>query len=185
MIGNVWYDRTKGRTVYNIEDDRYKLLTALRATLLNEDGRARGTVTKIYPHLSDEEIKSLMPDIHRSVVEPSPSGIMFANESRTEGLRIMTDHRIEAGIDACIYWLIHQNHWGSEKRTPQLLKFLRSYGAHAKRTIPALEKLASDFDAGIPDYFPRHLSKKKAEYVRESIKLLKEAEERPALNPMK
>jgi hypothetical protein len=28
MIGNVWYDRTKGRTVYNIEDDRYKLLTA-------------------------------------------------------------------------------------------------------------------------------------------------------------
>jgi len=28
MIGNVWYDRTKGRTVYNIEDDNYKLLTA-------------------------------------------------------------------------------------------------------------------------------------------------------------
>ena len=28
MIGNVWYDRTKGRTVYNIEDDSYKLLTA-------------------------------------------------------------------------------------------------------------------------------------------------------------
>ncbi|MGB3211417.1 MAG: alkaline phosphatase family protein [Desulforhopalus sp.] len=28
MIGNVWYDRTKGRTVYNIEDDQYKLLTA-------------------------------------------------------------------------------------------------------------------------------------------------------------
>ena len=28
MIGNVWYDRTKGRTVYNIEDDSYTLLTA-------------------------------------------------------------------------------------------------------------------------------------------------------------
>lgn len=28
MIGNVWFDRTKGRTVYNIEDDRFKLLTA-------------------------------------------------------------------------------------------------------------------------------------------------------------
>ncbi|MFT5728586.1 MAG: putative AlkP superfamily pyrophosphatase or phosphodiesterase [Desulforhopalus sp.] len=28
MIGNLWYDRTKGRTVYNIEDDNYKLLTA-------------------------------------------------------------------------------------------------------------------------------------------------------------
>ena len=28
MIGNIWFDRTLGRTVYNIEDDRYKLLTA-------------------------------------------------------------------------------------------------------------------------------------------------------------
>lgn len=28
MIGNIWYDRTKGRTVYNIEDDNYTLLSA-------------------------------------------------------------------------------------------------------------------------------------------------------------
>lgn len=28
MIGNVWFDRTKGRTVYNIEDADYRLLTA-------------------------------------------------------------------------------------------------------------------------------------------------------------
>ena len=28
MIGNVWFDRTENRTMYNIEDDRYRLLTA-------------------------------------------------------------------------------------------------------------------------------------------------------------
>lgn len=28
MIGNVWFDRTENRTLYNIEDDRYALLTA-------------------------------------------------------------------------------------------------------------------------------------------------------------
>jgi predicted AlkP superfamily pyrophosphatase or phosphodiesterase len=28
MIGNIWYDRAKGRTVYNIEDGNYRLLTA-------------------------------------------------------------------------------------------------------------------------------------------------------------
>jgi len=28
MIGNVWFDRTENRTKYNIEDDRYRLLTA-------------------------------------------------------------------------------------------------------------------------------------------------------------
>jgi len=28
MIGNIWFDRTENRTMYNIEDDRYRLLTA-------------------------------------------------------------------------------------------------------------------------------------------------------------
>ena len=28
MIGNVWFDRTENRTMYNIEDNRYRLLTA-------------------------------------------------------------------------------------------------------------------------------------------------------------
>ncbi len=28
MIGNVWFDRSENRTMYNIEDDRYQLLTA-------------------------------------------------------------------------------------------------------------------------------------------------------------
>ncbi len=28
MIGNIWFDRSENRTMYNIEDDRYRLLTA-------------------------------------------------------------------------------------------------------------------------------------------------------------
>jgi predicted AlkP superfamily pyrophosphatase or phosphodiesterase len=28
MVGNVWFDRTENRTMYNIEDNRYRLLTA-------------------------------------------------------------------------------------------------------------------------------------------------------------
>lgn len=28
MVGNVWFDREKGRLVYNVEDERYRLLTA-------------------------------------------------------------------------------------------------------------------------------------------------------------
>jgi len=159
-------------------------IIGFRIGLLNEDGRARGGVIKVYPLLSEEEVKSLLPDINRSVVEPSPSGIMFSDESRMEGLKMLADRRIGAGIDACMYWLVNQNHWASEKRTPQLLEFLRSYGVHAKRTIPALEKLAADFDAGIPHYFPKNLSKNKAEYVRETIKYLKETTDSPELVEM-
>lgn len=176
------FDRFLSQSIEGV--DRGKLLTALRATLLNEDGRARASVIKIYPQLSKSEIMSLMPDIHRSIVEPSPSGIMFSDGSRMEGLKLMAENRVEAGIDACVFWLTNQNHWGSEKRTPKLLEFLRSYGAHAQRTIPALEKLAADFDAGIPHYFPKHLSKNKAGYVREAIEQIKNSTEKPELIPM-
>ncbi|MBT8037368.1 MAG: HEAT repeat domain-containing protein [Verrucomicrobiae bacterium] len=164
--------------------DRKKLLTAMRAGLLNEDGRARGTVIKIYPHLTKAEIQSLMPAIHRSVVEPSPSGIMFANQSRTEGLKLLAENKTEEGIDACMRWLTNQNHWGSQKRTPELLEILLSYGVHAKRTIPMLEKLGAEFDAGIPHYFPKKLSKDKARFVREAIEKLKATTDKPQLSKL-
>ena len=161
--------------------DREKLLTAMRAGLQNEDGRARGTVTGLYKHLTDSEVESLMPAIKRSVVEPSASGIMFSDGSRMAGMKMLAENKVEGGIDACMYWLTHQNHWGSEKRTPQLLKYLLSYGVHAKRTIPTLEKLAEEFDAGIPSYFPKKLSKDKARYVREAIEKLKTTTDKPEL----
>jgi hypothetical protein len=80
-------------------------------------------------------------------------------------------------------YLTHQNHWGSNKRTPVLLEILRSYGAHAKRTIPDLERLAADFEDGEPG-FPTKLSKEKAAEVRKTIQFLKETEEKPDLIPL-
>jgi len=161
--------------------DREKLLAAMRAGLQNEDGRARGAVTGLYKHLTDSEIESLMPYIQRSVVEPSTSGIMFSDGSRMDGMKMLAENKVEGGIDACMYWLTNQNHWGSQKRTPQLLDILLSYGVHAKRTIPTLEKLAEEFDAGIPSYFPKKLSKDKARYVREAIEKLKTTTDKPDL----
>jgi hypothetical protein len=101
------------------------------------------------------------------------------------GMKILADRRVEEGIDACMGWLKNQNHWGSQKRTPELLKYLASYGVHAQRTIPDLEKLAADFDAGIPTYFPKDLSKQKAGFVRETIKQLQETKEKPELTRIK
>jgi len=173
------FDKLLSRSIEGV--DHEKLLTAMRAGLVNEDGRARGAVIKLYPLLSEDEIASLMPDINRSVVEPSASGIMFSDGSRMEGVKMMAERRIDAGIDAILYWLKTQNHWGSQKRTPQLLDYLLTYGAHAKRCIPELEKLAADFDAGIPHYFPKELSKQKAAAVRDAIGKLKTATDKPEL----
>lgn len=177
------FDKMLAKSIDGV--DREKLLTAMRIGLQNEDGRARGGVTKIYPMLSESEIQSLMPDFRLSVVEPSPSGIMFSDGSRMKGLQMLADHKVEGGIDACMFWLKNQNHWGSQKRTPQLLAILRGYGAHAKRTIPDLDRLAADFEAGIPTYFPKKLSIEKAKAVRETIEWLEKTEERPKLKPLK
>jgi len=110
---------------------------------------------------------------------------MFANQSRMKGMELLAENKIEEGIDACMHWLTHQNHWASEKRTPVLLEILLRYGVHAKRTIPVLEKLAEEFDAGIPHYFPKHLSQRKAEYVREAIEKLKATDDKPELKPIR
>ncbi len=178
----VLFDKLLAKSIEGV--DREKLLAAMRTGLLNQDGRARSSVTRIYPMLGAAEVESLLPDLRRSVVEPSPSGIMFSDGSRMDGLKMLADLRVDAGIDACLYWLKNQNHWGSQKRTPELLAILRRYGAHAKRTIPDLEKLAAEFEAGIPVYFPKHLSKQKAEDVRETIEWLKQTDERPELKPL-
>jgi hypothetical protein len=101
-------------------------------------------------------------------------------DCRMEGARILSDWKVEEGIDAILFYAANQNHWGSAKRVPKLLDYLRGYGAHAKPTIPELEKLEADFADG-EEGFPVDRSKLKAEAVRNAITFLKETEERPDL----
>jgi hypothetical protein len=160
--------------------DRELLFRAVRAGLKNDDGRARGSIGSVYRHLTFEEIKPLLPAIYQAVVEPSPSGIMFADQIRVEGLRVMATHRVEEGMQACVDYIRTQNRWASEKRIVDLIKVLLTYGAHAQAMIPELERIAASFDGGEPD-FPRHLSKGKAADLREAITAIKAATERPEL----
>jgi hypothetical protein len=95
---------------------------AVAAGLQNQDGRARGDVANIYQTLSFEEIEPLLPAIHRAVVEPAPSGIMFADGIRVSGLELLAKHRIAEGMQACADYIRTQNKWASEKRTPELLR---------------------------------------------------------------
>ena len=160
--------------------DREALYTAVRAGLRNEDGRARGSIGSIYQNLSYEEIKPLLPAIHRAIVEPAPSGIMFADGIRMEGLRVLAKHRVRGGIDACVKYIRTQNPWASEKRTPELMNILLSYGAHAKSAIPELKQIADSFENG-EENFPRKLSLDKAKVVRETIAAIEASDEYPEL----
>jgi hypothetical protein len=164
--------------------DREALYKAVKAGLRNQDGRARGSIGSVYRNLSFEEIKPLLPAIHQAIVEPAPSGEMFADSIRVEGLRLLAKHRIKQGISACVKYTRDQNPWDSQERTPELMKVLISYGTHAKSAIPELTRIAHYFEKEEKD-FPEDLMIMKAKCVRETIRAIEASTASPQLMDLK
>lgn len=160
--------------------DREALYEAVRAGLKNQDGRARGSIGSVYRNLSAEEIKPLLPAIYQAIIEPAPSGEMFADSIRVEGLRLLAKHHIEEGISACVKYTRGQNPWASEHRTPELMEILLSYGTHAKSVIPELTQIAHYFEKEEKD-FPKNLMLLKAKCVRETIRAIEASKDTPGL----
>ncbi len=171
-------DGMLGRSLEGV--DRPSLYKAVRAGLKNQDGRARGSIGSVYRHLSLEEIKPLLPAIHEAIVQPAPSGEMFADGIRVEGLRLLSQHHIEEGMDALVNYTRDQNPWESQIRTPELMQILLTYGTHAKVVIPELTKIAHYFEKEEKD-FPRALMRMKAKSVRETIAAIEASTDTPKL----
>jgi HEAT repeat protein len=171
-------DGMLGRSLEGI--DRPALYKAVRAGLKNEDGRARGSIGSVYRYLSLEEIKPLLPAIHEAIVKPAPSGEMFADGIRVEGLRLLSQHHIEEGTSALVKYTRDQNPWESQIRTPELMKILLTYGTHAKAVIPELIKIADYFEKEEKD-FPRKLMLQKAKSVRDTITAIEASTDTPKI----
>jgi len=164
--------------------DREALYKAVRAGLKNQDGRARGSIGSVYRNLSAEDIKPLLPAIYQAIIEPAPSGEMFADSIRVEGLRLLAKHRIKEGISACVNYTRDQNPWDSQERTPELMKILLTYGTNAKSVIPELTKIADYFEKDEKD-FPKNLMLMKAKCVRETILAIEASTDSPELIRLK
>ncbi|TWU35359.1 hypothetical protein Q31b_54550 [Novipirellula aureliae] len=123
--------------------DRELLLNAVRVGLQNEDGRARGSLGSVYENLTYDEIKPLLPAIHQAIVEPAPSGIMFASGIRLSGVALLAKHRIREGMPLCIQ-IMEIDKWGKKNRITQCLATLETYGAAAKAVLPELRQLEKD-----------------------------------------
>jgi hypothetical protein len=137
-------DGLLGRSLDGV--DRRALYRAVREGLRNEDGRARGSYASVYRNLSYKEIEPLLPAIHQAVVEPAPSGIMFADGIRTSGLEILARHRIREGLPLCLD-LIEPARWGLKNRLKPCLDALRFYGAAARSELPRLRQLPAQLAA--------------------------------------
>ena len=131
----------------SLEDvDREILRKAIVAGLQNQDGRSRGAVGGVYRLLTYEEIKPILPAIYQAIVEPAPSGIMFASGVRLSGLELFAQHRIKEGLPLCIS-VMEIDKWGKGDRIKRCLKALEIYGAAAKPLLPKLKQLEQDLSA--------------------------------------
>lgn len=171
-------DGMLGRSLDGV--DRPALYKAVRAGLQNQDGRARGSIGSVYRRLSFEEIKPLLPAVLEAIVEPAPSGEMFADTIRVEGLRLLAQHHIEEGMNALVNYTREQNPWESQIRTPELMKILLTYGSHARAVVPELARIARYFEKEEKD-FPPKLMRQKAESVREAIRAIEASTDTPEL----
>ena len=160
--------------------DRPALYKAVQAGLKNQDGRARGSMGSVYRLLSLEEIKPLLPAIHEAIIQSAPSGEMFADNIRVEGLRLLAQHHIQEGMSALVKYTRDQNPWASEKRTPELMNILLTYGTHARAVLPELTQLAHYFEKEEKD-FPPKLMIEKANSLRETIRAIESSTDSPQL----
>lgn len=164
--------------------DREKLREAIAIGLQNQDGRARSEISEIYGRLSYDELQPLLPVIFEAIIKPAPSGEMFADGVRINGLKVLALHHIEEGMQACADYLLTQNPWASEHRTPEILNVLVSFGAQAQPIVSQLNETADLFEKGEKD-FPNHLSKQKAKAVRKAIKQIEASKDHPDLKRLK
>jgi Family of unknown function (DUF6288) len=160
--------------------DRDQLRTAIVRGLQNQDGHARSKVSAIYARLSFDEIQPLLPAILEAVVKPAPSGEMFADGVRLNGLKVLASHLVEEGLHASADYVLNQNPWASQERIKEILPILLQYGAHAQAVLPKLREAVEYFEKREPD-FPKKLSLQKAADVREAITKIEAAQERPEL----
>lgn len=160
--------------------DRAQLHAAIRAALVNEDGRARGNLAMLYRKMSFDDLKPLLPSIHKAIIEKSPSGIMFDGTIQDAGLDLYSRNHVNEGIELIADYIWQQKPHGSEKRVTKYCDMLKRYGAHAQRAIPKLEKAIHYFENEEKD-FPKRLSMGKAEDVRKAIAEIKVLADKPKL----
>ena len=167
-----------GRSLEGI--DRKLLLEAVRQGLKNEDGHARGNLASVYENLTFEELKPILPDIHRAIKEMAPSDIMFSAGIRMAGLKLFAENHVSEGIELLAFYARYQRPHASQIRIGQIMDMLKQYGAHGQRVIDKLESIAYYFENDEPD-FPKRLSLDKAKAVRDTIKFIKASNDRPRL----
>ncbi len=158
------------------------LYEAITAALQNQDGRARSAVGDIYPLLSYEQIRLLLPAIYDAVANPAPSGIMFADGVRLKGLHLLADHGIREGMELC-FAFVDIDRWNKHRRVRECMSALAKYGASAAPVLPQLRQLEQDL-ANHPEIESNEGLRRGLEKARANIRMIESGEPKVELRSL-
>lgn len=123
--------------------DRQLLYPAIQSVLQNDDSAARGSLSRIYGKLTDEDLVALLPAIVKAIEQLAPSNEMFGDGIRLAGLDLLSRLHIREGMPLCVS-VIEPGRWGLANRLPRCLQYLARYGIHAKAFLPQLQEMRQD-----------------------------------------
>jgi len=109
---------------------------------------------------------------------------MFDGTIQDAGLELYSRNHISEGIEMIANYIKTQKKHGSENRVTKYIGMLKNYGAHAQRAIPQLEQAIHYFE-NEEEGFPKHLSLKKAEDVRQGIREIQKLKDKPKLTKLR
>lgn len=117
--------------------DRPSLHATLKKVLANEDSVIRSLAAGVYPLLSAEDVRALLPEIVEATRRNAPSGEMFRYGVRWAGLELLAKFRIREGMGLCLD-IMNEFEWGRDQNP--CVKALKQYGAAAKEVVPRLRE---------------------------------------------
>lgn len=126
--------------------DRPLLHAALKRVISNEDGLIRGLAAGIYPLLTPDDARAILPELVSAIRTNAPSGEMFRYGVRYNGLDLLARLRITEGMALSID-LMNEFEWGSE--VGRCIRPLRAYGGAARPLIPRLHETIAAMRADV------------------------------------
>lgn len=157
--------------------DRARIIQALTELMQNDDGRVRSTAASALHLLQKDELERMLPAIYTAVSEPAPSGVMFADGIRNQGLEMLARQKISDGLPWCIDF-IEPDRWGADSRFSASMKALKTYGAAAAPLLPALRALEKECTP------PRSKHHKWLQDLQSTITHIETAENDVSLRPL-
>jgi len=138
--------------------DRKLLIEATRSLLRTSNGGGRSMVSDVvYPHLTHAELQELWGDIYVATTERAPSGVMFADGVRANGVALMAKHGIEEGLEAGALFVAEER-WGTHGRIGQGVPAMAGYAGAVRDVLPIMKQMIEQRYAKDPKNRQKYLA---------------------------